>query len=41
MLYFFLLLQYKKMKSVTSLQAAHKNGSKYLHENYPLLVKSS
>ena len=35
-LYFFLFRQYKKTKSVTSLHAPQKNGSKYLHENYPL-----
>ena len=35
-LYFFLFRQYKKTKSVTSLHAPHKNGSKYLHENYSL-----
>jgi len=41
MLYFFLLRHYKKTKSVTPLHAAHKNGSKYLHENYPLISLTS
>ena len=40
-LYFFLFRQYKKTKSVTSLHAPHKNGSKYLHENYLLISLTS